>query len=223
MPQIMKSQGEGDSERMFRLSLTAGKFGFSMMSLVAIPLLVMMPEILTLWLKNVPEGTVLFTRLMVAACMCEQLTRGLVYANQAVGNIKWFSITISAIRFSALPISWICFKLGSPAYVAIVVFLICEAVGSFSRVFVLSKISDFHPIDFFKSVMLQLIPPFILSLVVALVLYSFISGIWGILLICVVADIVFILVMALIGLTSDEKNAINSIIQSFKKKIGYVR
>ena len=222
-PQIMKSQGEGDSERMFRLSLTAGKFGFSMMSLAAIPLLVMMPEILTLWLKNVPEGTVLFTRLMVAACMCEQLTRGLVYANQAVGNIKWFSITISAIRFSALPISWICFKLGSPAYVAIVVFLICEVVGSFSRVVVLSKISDFHPIDFFKSVMLQLIPPFILSLVVALVLYSFISGIWGILLICVVADIVFILVMALIGLTSDEKNAINSIIQSFKKKIGYVR
>lgn len=88
-PQIMKSYGSNDRERMFKLSMTAGKFGFILMSFIAIPLIVMMPLILELWLKSVPESTVTFARLMVLACMSEQLTRGLVYACQAIGHIKW--------------------------------------------------------------------------------------------------------------------------------------
>lgn len=217
-PQIMKSGGSGDNERMFRLSLTAGKFGFSMMSLVAIPLLVMMPEVLTLWLKNVPEGTVLFTRLMVSACMFEQLTRGLVYANQAVGNIKWFSITISTIRFMALPISWICFRLGAQAYIAVIVFMICETIGSFCRVFVLYKISDFKPKLFINSVLLQLLAPFAVSIICAVVISKVLPGICGILIVCVVADISYIFLFYFFGMTVEEKETSISIVKSVKKQ-----
>lgn len=211
-PQIMKSQGAGETERMFRLSLTAGKFGFSMMSLVAIPLLVMMPEILVLWLKDVPEGTVLFSRLMVAACMFEQLTRGLVYANQAMGNIKWFSITISTIRILALPISWICFHYGSPSYVAIVIFLLCEIVGSFSRVFILSKISNFKTSTFVKSVFLQLMPPFVISFVVCLVSSHFFTGLWGVLFVCIITAFCYVATLLMIGLTKEEMDTVKGLI-----------
>ena len=219
-PQIMKSQGAGETERMFRLSLTAGKFGFSMMSLVAIPLLVMMPEVLTLWLKEVPEGTVLFSRLMVAACMFEQLTRGLVYANQAVGNIKWFSITISTIRMLALPISWLFFYFGAPAYVAIIVFLVCETIGSISRVFILSWISDFKVSSFVRSVFLQLMPPFLISILVCIVSYRFLNGIWGMLLVCIITIISYVSIMLLFGLTKEERNSIFGLFmpQLLKKK-----
>ena len=213
-PQIMKSQGVGDEGRMFRLSLTAGKFGFSMMSLVAIPLLVMMPDVLSLWLKEVPEGTVLFARLMVAACMCEQVTKGLVYANQAVGNIKWFSISISTIRVLALPISWVLFCLGAPAYAAIVVFFICETIGSFSRVIILSKISNFKASSFIYSVFLQLLPPFVLSIVLCALCYHFYSGIWGMILVCIINVICYAIIMFLVGLTKEEKQAIIGIIRS---------
>jgi len=216
-PQIMKSQGAGETQRMFRLSLTAGKFGFSMMSLVAIPLLVMMPEVLSLWLEEVPDGTVLFTRLMVAACMFEQLTRGLVYANQAVGNIKWFSITISTIRVLALPISWLFFRMGAPAYVAIIVFLVCETIGSFSRVFILSRISDFKISSFILSVFLQLLPPFMISLFVCMVCYHYIHGIWGMVIVGFITIICYVLALLLFGLTKEEKDSVFGIINSFSK------
>ena len=216
-PQIMKSQGTGETKRMFRLSLTAGKFGFSMMSLVAIPLMVMMPEVLTLWLKEVPEGTVLFSRLMVAACMSEQLTRGLVYANQAVGNIKWFSITISIIRVLALPISWVFFHFGAPPYVAILVFFVCESLGSFSRAYILSRISDFRVSSFVKMVLLQLLPPFIISFGICELSYLFLKGIWGMLLVCIITVVVYGLTMLLMGLTTEEKNSIYGILATVTK------
>lgn len=216
-PQIMKSLGAGDTNRMFRLSLTAGKFGFSMMSLVAIPLLVMMPEILTLWLKEVPEGTVLFSRLMVTACMFEQLTKGLVHANQALGNIKWFSITISTIRILALPISWLFFHYGAPAYVAIVVFLFCETIGSFSRVFILSKISEFETMNFVKSVLLQLLPPFIISLVVCIFSYHYSKGIWEMLLVCLITISTYGALLLAMGLTKEEQKTIVGLLNSLSR------
>lgn len=213
-PQIMKSQGAGETSRMFRLSLTAGKFGFSMMSLVAIPLLVMMPEVLDLWLQDVPEGTVFFSRLLVTACMFEQLTRGLVYANQAIGNIKWFSIIVSSIRMLALPISWLFFRLGASAYVAIIVFLVCETVGSFSRIFILSKISDFKVSSFVKSVFFQLLPPFFFAVLACIISYHFFKGIWGMLLVCSLTVACYLITLLLFGLTKDEKNTIADLLSS---------
>lgn len=213
-PQIMKSQGAGDNDRMFRLSLTAGKFGFSMMSLVSIPLLVMMPGVLSLWLKEVPEGTVLFSRLMISACMIEQMTRGLVYANQAVGNIKWFSLIISTIRIIALPISWIFFHFGAAPFVAIIVFCICEALGSFSRVIILSKISDFKVSSFIRSVFIQLLPPFCLSFLTAAISNYFFHGISGMLLTCLISATSYAIIMWICGLTSEEKQSIEGIVRS---------
>lgn len=218
-PQIMKSQGSGENDRMFRLSMTAGKFGFSMMSFVAIPLLVMMPDILLLWLKDVPEGTVLFARLMILACMFEQLTRGLVYANQAVGNIKWFSISISAIRILALPISFVCFSLGSPAYVAIVVFLICETIGSASRVYILSRITAFNPNSFVKMVMINVLPPFIISFIICVSIHLITKGLCGLLVASIVTFLSYLTLVYFIGLDRIEKELINSLIYTFLKRI----
>ena len=218
-PQIMKSQGAGDSDRMFRLSMTAGKIGFTMMSFVAIPLMVMMPEVLTLWLKDVPEGTVLFTRLMVLACMFEQLTRGLVYANQAVGNIKWFSISISLIRILALPISWILFRCGAPAYTAIVVFLICETIGSLSRVFILSKITDFDARSFIQMVVVNVIPPFLISLTICILVHFVTNGFWGLVVSIILTVIPYMMLVYIIGLNKGEREAVSAIIKTLLKKI----
>lgn len=213
-PQIMKSQGAGDANRVLRLSMTAGKFGFSMMSLLSIPLIVMMPEVLDLWLKDVPQGTVLFSRLLVIACMFEQLTRGLVHANQAIGNIKWFCIIVSTIRMTAMPISLICFLCGAPAYTAIIVFLCCETLGSFSRVIVMSKTTDLKILNFVKSVFFQIIPPFIVAFIVSWISYRFFHDIEGMIAVCFITATTYILLLYTVGLTKEERMSINGMIKS---------
>lgn len=218
-PQIMKSHGRGDSERMFRLSMTAGKVGFTAMSIVCVPLLVMMPEVLTLWLKDVPDGTVLFSRLMILACMSEQLTRGLVFANQAVGNIKWFSIIVSLVRGFALPVSWFFLSLGFPDYVAIIIFFLFETCGSYSRVVVLSKISSFNHLDFFNNVLLKTIPPVFLAFLICVLLHSFTIGLLGMIITAFISAILYIFIVYYFSLTHEERLSVLGILNSVVSKI----
>ena len=218
-PQVMKSYGAGDQARMFRLSMTAGKFGCALMSIVSIPLIVMMPDVLSLWLKDYPEGTVLFSRLMILACMAEQLTRGLVFANQAVGNIKWFSIIVSTVRISALPLSWFFLKMGYPSYVAIVVFLICETLGSYSRVIILSKISEFNRKEFYKQVLFRVMPPIIISFIVCGLLYHWLSGWIGLIVSFTVTFFLYSGMVYYFGLTKEEKNTFRGVLNSFVGKM----
>ena len=218
-PQIMKSYGMGDAKKMMRLSLTAGKFGFAMMSLLTVPLLIMMPEVLDLWLVEYPEGTVLFSRLLLIACMANQLTMGLFYANQAIGDIKWFSIVVSTLRMLSLPISWIFLKLGYPAYVAIVVFVVCESLGAFSRVIILPRLSDeLNVMDFLKSILLRVLPPFLLGLGICWVLYRYVNSLWGLLLVATVTVTVYALAMFFFGLDEDERKALKNVATSFLQK-----
>lgn len=210
-PQIMKSKGAGDQDRMFRLSLTAGKFGFSMMAFVTIPLFVMMQDALILWLKEVPDGTALFARLLVAACMIEQLTRGLVYANQAVGNIKWFSIIVSLVRMLALPVSVGFLLAGAPAYMAIVIYLVFESLASGCRVVVLSRISDFKAMSFVKEVFLMILPPFFIAMGFSYLFYSYSRSIPALLINAALSASLYGALMYGFGLTQVEKTAVRNL------------
>lgn len=218
-PQIMKSHGANDDARMFRLSMTAGKFGFYMMSLIIIPLLFMMPDVLRLWLGDVPENAAVFSQLLLIACMAEQLTRGLVYANQAVGNIKWFSIVVSTMRILALPVSWVFLHYGSPAWVAIVVFLVFETIGSLCRVIVLSKITDFKIRYFVNDVFFRIIPPTIVSLLFCYFVYPLRTGIAWMIVIVLLSCVLYAISAYFVGLTKEEQKVLQSFKESFLSKI----
>lgn len=212
-PQIMKSFGAGDSKRMYKLSMTAGKFGFSMMSIFAIPLIVMMPFILNIWLIDVPPYTINISRILIVASLGEQLTRGLVHACQATGNIKQFSIYVSIARMSALPISIIMLLLGQQLMTVFYVFLCCELTGSIMRVFILHRISSFEYKDFFISVLSKIIIPFILALTVCVIIHTFYKNLLWFLINSGITALVYICFFYLLGLTSEEKTIIINIVK----------
>lgn len=218
-PQLMISKGSGDEQRMFRLSLSAGKFSVSLTSLIIIPLMITMPEALSLWLKVVPQDTVLFTRLILGTILLDQMTKGLVYANQAEGNIKWFSIIVSSIRFMALPVSLVLFINNYPVHYAVIVFLVFEGLSSLSKVLILSKISSFKIYLFLESVFLRIIPLLIISAFVCVLLYHYLNGIWGLIFITLINSLVYISLLYLFGLTKEEKFSTQTLINSLFKLI----
>ncbi len=216
-PQIMKSYGAGDIKRMLRLAMTSGKFGFSMMALAAIPLLVMMPEILKLWLINVPNGAIEFSRLLVIATLVDQLTKGIVHACQATGNIKWFSIFVSMSRFAALPISIFFLALDFPAITAMYIYIACEATGSFLRVLIMSYLTELRISSFMKSVVFKILPPFVISYLTCYYLYNnSVQDITSMLYIIAITFIVYSILTCTIGLEKEEKIAIKNMYNSIK-------
>lgn len=217
-PQIMKHEAAGERKKMLEISMTAGKIGFALMSLFAIPLMFYMPDVLKLWLDNVPDKTVIFTDLIILAALSNQITTGLVYANQAIGNIKLFSIVISICRVMALPISCILLAFGKDVTYAMIVFVFCELIGSLARVFVMQRIGGLDVGNFFKNVCVRMFVPVGMIIlgcyIVCLSCNSLIQITIGLFITC----IIYLLSSFIIGLNNNEKEVARRIMTEIKLK-----
>ena len=223
-PQILKSYGESDVQRMTRLAFTAGKLGFSLMAMIAIPICITLPRVLDVWLGVYPPTTVFFARMMIIACLANQLTLGLATANQAYGKIKWFSIIVSSIRISALPISIVFLMFGFPAYVSMVVFAVCESLASFSRLLVMNHVAKISIRYFCKDVILRILPSVCLAIFFSILIQVQLSkNIWTLMLNIAVSAFIYAYSMYLWGLTRNELSSVKNIVSMILSKIKLAR
>ena len=121
-PQITKSYAAGDRSYSFNLVNKGIKFSGIILLVIGIPLVLEAPTLLQIWLKEVPEHTVLFTRLTVACLFADLMFNPLLTLIQADGRVKGYYIVSSAVALLAFAASWAAFAMGAPAYVSYVFF-----------------------------------------------------------------------------------------------------
>ena len=111
-PQIVKAEGNGNRPRMFHLAELSSKYNFLLLSTVVIPMAFEIPEVLSLWLGDVPPHAVTLCRFVTLTALCDQITIGLATANQAIGRIRNYSLVVNTIKVLTLPAFWLCLHLG---------------------------------------------------------------------------------------------------------------
>ncbi|MCI9846282.1 oligosaccharide flippase family protein [Flavobacterium pectinovorum] len=212
-PQIMKSEGMNNRERMLRTAMWATKLGFFLVAFFAIPLIFQMSVVLKFWLKNVPEHTDVFCSLFLIATLINQLTVGITPAIQAMGNIKNFQITIGSVALLTLPICYLSLKYGGmPTSFVFVVIVAVEIITGFLKIVILKKQSGVQISEYLKSVIKMVIPICITCAIVYLATNWIHSDI-RIVLTLAISFILFPVVFYFIGLDSVEKNQIVALIQ----------
>ena len=124
-PQIIKSYSVGDHEAMLKLVCQSSKFSYFLMLVVSLPVYMETPFLLGIWLKEVPDYTVIFTRLAIINAVVESLGNPMAAAMQAYGKIRNYNLAVGGFVLSILPISYLLLKLGFPPqtvfYVSIVI------------------------------------------------------------------------------------------------------
>ena len=105
-PQLMQAEGSGNHEKMLAMSAQLSKYSVAILNIAIIPLIVEMPAILDLWLKEVPEGTTMFCRFILMAFLVDQITLGLSSANQAMGRIRNFTLITYTPKLIYLFVIW---------------------------------------------------------------------------------------------------------------------
>ena len=161
-PQIVKSEGKGDRRKMLELSKGTSKITFLMLSLVAVPLIIEMPYILKLWLKEVPEYAVSFTRLIIIMNMVRQLSTGISLSIESVGNIRMLQTIVAGMHFLVLPVGYLMLKIGVSPYLIFVMVIVEEIVGLVARVFIANKVTGVG----IKELLLQVISPTSISVII---------------------------------------------------------
>ena len=86
-PQIVKSYAAGEQQYMTQLVCRGAKFSYFLLLLFAVPLLIEMPAILSIWLGTVPDHSITFTRLAYL----------LLRLGAPPASVLWVSVTISCI------------------------------------------------------------------------------------------------------------------------------
>ena len=229
-PVIIQAKGAGDEDRMRKTAIFSSKLSFLLSSAIALPVLLFLRQILTLWLNEFPDNTFEFCYLVILSFLVLQLYPGINRAIYASGKIKGYQIAISFILLSIIPAGVTLFRMGLPPY-AIIAAMLCSQIGTLLATihygvklcgFTYKKLymhSIFRPVFIFFVILIGLY--FIVSMLAS----TFTSGQSGnniILLIVysIIIESIYIPLYYYTVMDSNEKNMIKGLLTMLKSRIG---
>lgn len=171
-PQITKTYAKGEMAEMHKLMFRSARFSFYLLFLLSLPFLFETEFILTIWLKTVPDNTVVFLRIMICTSLIYALANPLMVANQATGKVRKYQAVCGSILLMILPISYVCLRLGCPAYSVFIVHFVVESVTQLARMLILRPLIGIRIRGYLTNIYIKVILVTALSLLVPLVVYE---------------------------------------------------
>ena len=113
-PQITKQYASGQYESLMRLLIYGSKYSYYLMFILALPVFLNARFILEIWLGTVPDYTVEFTRWTLVFLLAESISRPIITAKNANGNIRNYQIVVGGVLLLMLPISYVGLRCGLP-------------------------------------------------------------------------------------------------------------
>ena len=105
-PQITKTFAAGNLEQMHSLMFRSARFSFILLFFITLPVLLETDFLLTIWLKTVPDDTVVFIHIMICISLIYTTANPCVIANQATGKVKVYQAVVGGVLLTILPISY---------------------------------------------------------------------------------------------------------------------
>lgn len=136
-PQITKRYAAGEYQSLITFLHQCSKFSYSLIAIMSVPVMFNIKPLLTLWLKNIPDGVTPFAILIIVFSMIESLCRPLINAKNATGNIRNYQIIVGGILLLTLPITYVFLKIGLPIYYSYVSIVITSITAFVARMIML--------------------------------------------------------------------------------------
>lgn len=149
-PQIVKSYAAGNTNEMWRLAKMSSLYSAFLVIIFAIPIWVEADVVLYLWLGQVPEHTVFFSRVVIIQTLIFTMSRPLVTCIHAIGEMKWYSLTNGLFLLLILPSSYLFVRLGLSVETIYILNVIPWLVEWFFCMFFIYKYSGVDTIEFIK-------------------------------------------------------------------------
>lgn len=217
-PQLTKLYASGDYNAAMRLYYGSTKLSYYLIFTISLPILFETPYILHIWLgNNVPEYSVVFTRLILLTAFVSTFANPTSCIAHATGNIKKFSLLTSVVNLLIVPVAYFFLKLGFGPSSAMVVSLVITIIVQVIRLIVVSEITVLSVKDYLLQVVIPVTFYSLLCVLAPALLVFFMSSGWlrflAVLFVSVASSLGF---AWLVGLNKIEKEFIMSKIKGFK-------
>lgn len=214
-PQLVKTYAAGELSEMHSLMSRGCRMAVVLVSFFVIPLTLEAPTVLSLWLKEVPEYTVIFVRLILCVTLLDCCSGIFTTAVGANGDIKKYNIVCTLIGFVHVVLTWIFFRLGYPPYVTLYIYIGVVIMMTVARVYFVVNLVGFSLRDSVMPVFGRCLNFVIIALFLPCVLHLILPvGLLSSLIVVIVSLLSTLLSAAVIAFSTDERKAVLSLIRS---------
>lgn len=210
-PQLTKLYAQRNLQDMHKLLFRASKFTFMLLLVLSLPVVIEAEMILKVWLKIVPDYTVIFLRLLLCIVIVDSVAKPLMTAAAATGDVKLYQSLIGGILLSIVPVAYVVLKLGgSPESVYLVHIIIC-VVAFVTRLWVIKPMIKLSLRQYFSCVIFRCLIVLAVSLPLCILIkYILPVGILPSIIVCAVSIVVALAVSYLLGLTTSERQFVHT-------------
>lgn len=223
-PQITKSYAVGDINAMEDLCYRGTKFAFILLFLIALPTMVNIDFILSLWLVEVPEYTAVFVILVMVDALLDVLlgTSQFITAIQATGNIKYYQIVVGIIIMLVIPIGYAFLYFGGSPESLFYVMIGISLVSGLARILSCKYQIGFSLRKLCLKVWIPAIGVVLLATPLPMLLktssLSFAKGWIGFVIITLLSVILVMISSWIVAFSKSERESVKAIIQKKLKK-----
>ena len=219
-PQITKSYATGNKAYMMTLIFQGARLSFYMLLFLSMPIIINTSYILSLWLKAVPNHTILFVRLVMLFAMLESLSSPLITAMLATGKIRNYQIVVGGLQMMNLPVSYILLRNGCIPETTLLVAICISQLCLAARLLMLRKMIGLPVAGYLKQVYLNVAIVSLLSSVVPVIAFNYMrEGFMSFVSISIMACCCTMAVVYFVGLSSDERNVAKQQVRKIFNKL----
>lgn len=207
-PQIVKTYAAGQIKEMEKLLCNGSRYSFFLLFLISLPLIIENEFVLTLWLKDVPDYTVVFCQLSLINNLVAIAFRAVTYVIHATGKIKGMSFITGTIYILVLPISYLFLKAGGSPVIPFVINVLLVLLGCLFNLYLLKRnVPSVSISEFFRKVVFVCIYVAIAASIFPVIVYSTsFDGGWSRFILVVLASITSVILSVLfLGMKKDER------------------
>lgn len=220
-PPIIKSYAAGNKKQMLSLISNGSKLTFFLMWVFALPMILEMETILSVWLKNPPAESMLFTQLALVEALIFSVSYPLTTAARAPGRLKLYELSLGTIQISIFFASWLVLKAGYSAVSVFIIAIVANIIMFFMRLFIINKLIDLPIRKYYTEVLIPLSLVVILSSLPSIMFEYFLKeGLVETIAIIIFSMTISTLLMYFIGLDKDIRSKVIPILRQkvFKNK-----
>ncbi len=162
-PQTVSRMGEGRHKDAIRLVFSISKVSYLLVLALAVPLWIEMESVLEIWLKNPPEYSVWFCRIILITPVLRGLTKPFQPLIHATGEIGRYQRFMTTVQLLVLPIAAILLYYKFSVYLALFTIVFAELLLGMGRLYHAKVLCDVDIALFFRQVFFPAIMVFALS------------------------------------------------------------
>lgn len=220
-PPIIKSYASNNKKEMLSLIFNGSKITFFLMWVFALPLYIEMELILTLWLKNIPQHSVLFTRLSLIEVLINSLSLPIATAARAPGKMKTYELTLGSIQILIFLFAWLTLKLGGAPHSVFIIAIVANIIMFGVRLLIVRRLINLPIRSYTKLTVIPILKIISITTVFSILLHLIIGKSLIFKLLFIFTSMIFsITIMYYVGLNKTWREKIKKILISKLNSIG---